>query len=715
MKEISLNGIWSYRVGNGKAKEVTVPFSHIPVGRSECTRCFDLSESADRVFLKFEGITYYAKVLLNGEEIGEMLPYCEYEFEITHLVKPLQNELCVILEDIDRAFGPSEGWENFGGIIRNVSLVLRESSYLKNVFFKPTLQKDLQSADIALEVDAEATESALLDVALFYRDELCLSYQCPLDRIPTVRLDGVQLWSPDTPNLYTLKVDLICTQHTSDSYQCSVGFRDLQTDRHRFLLNGKPLFLKGVCKHEMIGDSGHCPTAEQMEADMRMIKEMGCNFVRLVHYPHNKQILEIADRIGLMVSEEPGLWWSDTSNPEIAAGSLEVLRRTILRDRNHPAIAFWLCFNECMFTEQFLIDSAAVCRQYDPTRMTSGANCMSNEDTLLYYNRCGFDFYTMHPYSSTFDRARTSAKILHDKPLLFTEWGGYQVYNNPHLLSDFMSEMHALYLNNADDGALAGAFLWFFAELNDYNRGAPACEDGVLHEGVVERYRKPTMIFDAFCKGLRLFDEASIPSDNRFEIDAAPRLAQINSYRPWDCTEQGDLRLLLERAREDAEAKGCKRKRRIEVGPLLSNLSSLASIPLTVTPQKPLLFKGGVSAEEICIVGLTSLVNGYPLGGGYGEEVCKMTICYQNGRTQEISLQNGVHFTTAYKTNGSSMIDPIADSAERIAVFSQNKNFEIYVLNQLSIRTNSSDPIDRIEFSTCSEHYLPLFYGVFSK
>ena len=142
-----------------------------------------------------------------------------------------------------------------------------------------------------------------------------------------------------------------------------------------------------------------------------------------------------------MVSEEPGLWGSDTSLPEVANGSLEVLKRTILRDRNHPSIVFWLCFNECKFTEKFLADSATVCRKYDPTRRVSGANCMTNEETLYHYNKCKFDFYTMHPYSDTFKRSKTSAEILHDKPLLFSEWGGYHVYDNPHLLLDFMSEI----------------------------------------------------------------------------------------------------------------------------------------------------------------------------------------------------------------------------------------------------------------------------------
>lgn len=283
-------------------------------------------------------------------------------------------------------------------------------------------------------------------IELSYKNEVVLSYIQPAEGdFIHQRVKEVRLWSPDSPEMYQLNVYLLKERETLDFYSCNIGFREFSCDRHRFLLNGKPLFLKGVCKHEMYGESGHCPTEEQMLVDMHHIKEIGCNFVRLVHYPHNKKIIDIADQIGLFVSEEPGLWWSDTANPKVSGGSLEVLKRTILRDRNHPSIAFWLSFNECRFTEQFLIDSAKVCRQYDPTRLVSGANCMSIEETLKYFNICGYDFYTMHPYSQTVELALESARVLNDKPLLFTEWGGHFVYDNPKLLSEFMEEMSRLY------------------------------------------------------------------------------------------------------------------------------------------------------------------------------------------------------------------------------------------------------------------------------
>ena len=85
MKKQSLNGIWRYRIGKGKWREREVPFSALAVGHSECEKEFDLEYEAPRVELKLDGITYRAKIFLNGELIGDMLPYCEYAFDITDI------------------------------------------------------------------------------------------------------------------------------------------------------------------------------------------------------------------------------------------------------------------------------------------------------------------------------------------------------------------------------------------------------------------------------------------------------------------------------------------------------------------------------------------------------------------------------------------------------------------------------------------------------
>ena len=704
MKNISLNNGWIY-IASGVAECVNVPFSHLPVGSSVCEKTFLYSESEERVFLKFEGITYWARVTLNGTVLGEMLPYCEYSFEVTSLLKT-ENCLSVELEDIDRSFGPTEGWENFGGIIRDVSLVLKAHNYIKDVFFKSSLTDDLSSADINVEVECDS-ECEALEISLFDGEEKVLCYTQGSGDSPAKKLSDLKLWSPDSPHLYRLEVALLEGGKAIDNYSCSVGFRDISIDGHRFFLNGKPLFLGGVCKHEMIGESGHCPTEEQIEADLAKIKNMGCNFVRLVHYPHSKKTLEIADRIGLLVSEEPGLWWSDTSDEEVANGSLEVLKRTILRDRNHPSVAFWLCFNECKFTEKFLHDSAEVCRKYDPTRLVSGANCMSDEETLIHYNKCGFDFYTMHPYAPTFDRARRSAEILCDKPLVFTEWGGYFLYDNPHLLADFMIEMNELYLK----GSLAGAFFWFFAELNDFNRGEPACTDGVLHEGLVDSERRPTLIYDSFCKYIKLFGKAH--EQKPFWLEEGEGYEDMSKRSVLSADSDSDsFEKYFEKIKSAEAAKDCMRPRALKKGPILENNICGITAPTLVSADYPLTFSNIGKASSITLIGLTTLEGGYPLGK-YGKDMGEMTVEYIDGEKERLILKNGVHITTAFTLNGSSRINVRAEQSLRFAKFGYDRNFECYTLNRLDIPVKKKDILS-VKISADKDAPI-LIYGVFSE
>lgn len=141
------------------------------------------------------------------------------------------------------------------------------------------------------------------------------------------------LWSPDSPHLYTLEIQLLHGGQTLDVLRERVGFKELRKEGNRFLLNGEPYFLIGVCRHDTWGhDGGHTLTEEQMRRDMQMIKNTGANYVRLVHYPHNRRIVELADELGLLVSEEPGLWDSDLTDPAVTAAALEVLERTVRRD-----------------------------------------------------------------------------------------------------------------------------------------------------------------------------------------------------------------------------------------------------------------------------------------------------------------------------------------------------------------------------------------------
>lgn len=165
MRLQSLNGTWNYRIGHGAFAPKDVPFSALPVGHSECERYFD-APYGNKALLKFDGITYYAKAYLNGAFVGEMLPYCEYTFDVSELLKEKDNHLKVELEDIAPDFGPSEGWENFGGIIRDVNLLYYTEGYIDDIFFYSKLSSDFKNADFTVETRACCDKDFSYDVSL---------------------------------------------------------------------------------------------------------------------------------------------------------------------------------------------------------------------------------------------------------------------------------------------------------------------------------------------------------------------------------------------------------------------------------------------------------------------------------------------------------------------------------------------------------------------
>ena len=699
----SLNGQWNYRIGKGAWTKKQVPFSSLCVGHSECETYFDLEYQNEVVLLNFDGITYNATVYLNGTCLGKMLPYCEYTFDITGLAKETGNCLLVELEDIDASFGPSEGWENYGGIIRDVSLLYKKKAYIENVFFTASLINNYTDAEYTVKVSTTLPRE--YRVTLSDGDTVIHTYTAKEALTKTV--SGVKLWSVDSPTLYTLTVELLEDGAPVDTYTEKVGFREFGCKNNRFTLNGQDIFLKGVCKHEMYGrDSGHTVSYEDVYDDLKRIKDTGCNFVRLVHYPHNKSTLSIADELGLLCCEEPGMWQADVTDPTLTAECLEVLRRTVIRDRNHPSIVFWLAFNECDFEEQFLKEAVRVCRENDGTRMVSGANNMPNEDTKKYYTLCDLDFYTMHPYSETFDMARKASEALCDKPLMFTEWGGYYVYDNPHLLSDFLVSMHELYKKNA----LAGTCLWYWAEINDYNRGGAACVDGTLKEALVDFERKPTLIYDAFCKALKKMEE----DENPYHSYESHRFGDLEKT-PLVCETEPSYEALLSVARAPLKTRLAKtRKKQIAVGPVLpcEEIRGILKVPYLVT-EEPLIFKGGIAADCLSVLGMTSLNYGYPILGAYGEDVLEIKIRYQDGEYMTYVAKNGVDVTIAYTSVGSSRIDPVAENAKRILSFSYDKNFEEYVIHHLEIPTEKK-AIDTVEIKSLNASYHVMIYGIYA-
>lgn len=713
-ERVYLNGTWDYKIGAGEYRRQRVPFSALAVGKSECKRVFDKPISGERFFLIFEGITYSADVFLNDKHLGNMRAYGEYKFEITDLILDKNNEVRVELEDINVQFGPSEGWENYGGIIRDVYVECTGKHVISDAFWHNEVDVCNKSAECTVEIESDCPDGTEYTCVLTDCCGNVVKEYVSKDKEISFGVENLKLWSCDEPNLYTLYVS---TPYDEISFK--VGFKKFEKRGRVFYLNNERFFLFGVCRHDIYGGDGHTASYSRMLEDMKNIKAIGANFVRLVHYPHSKKIIEIADEIGLLVSEEPGLWWSDMKNPEIHKGSLEILKNVIVRDRNHVSIAFWLSFNECIFTNEFIRDSAMVARKYDPTRMVSGANCMSLEMTKENFKENGFDFYTMHPYTYDIGTYHEIAKVLDDMPLVFTEWGGTQTNDAPRFLKECIKNIVQLH----NDDALAGASYWEWAKIYEFCRGEEACFDGVLCESLVDFNGKPTLIYDTFKNAIEEFKN---PPPPECKMKVYPLALSEGEYVPFDINVAID-ESKIDAAWEDMIAEATKpiekfyypfkAVRKIKGGNVLPQIpSEIGDLPVKLL-GKPLAvndtfeIKVGAKADELYFIGNVSMPNAYPIHGEIGDMAAEYKIVYDDGSEETVQLRNGVDVTTACMLYGPSRINPVCPNAKRVFEFSYDFDFEQYIVNCMSVKTDGTKKIDKIVINS-SENYNILLYGI---
>jgi beta-galactosidase/beta-glucuronidase len=255
---------------------------------------------------------------------GLWTPYVPQEFEFTKLAQEGENEIIVVIADLvafangdaktQIDFGIHPGFEAYGGIIRDVWAEVRPTSFVENVRLAYELRNNYSACTARPRVTVSSGQDTLahVETVLYHNKEevarCSVSKQIAAgvtDVHLTFDFEPVALWAPEIPNLYELTTYLK-TESSDDSWSCRTGFREIRIVGREFRLNGKRLVLNGVCRHDMWKDQGFTLSRQQQDQDMRMIKALGCNFVRLVHYPHDRRILELADELGLLVSEEPG-------------------------------------------------------------------------------------------------------------------------------------------------------------------------------------------------------------------------------------------------------------------------------------------------------------------------------------------------------------------------------------------------------------------------
>lgn len=305
-----------------------------------------------RITLLFEGVATHATVYLNGCVVGRN--YCGYnsfEVDITDFVKfGEENLVAVYVETNDH-----EGWwYEGGGLYRNVYLVKTErvAVDLWGVYAMP---KYVGNNDWQIDVETEIVNDEYEDVTIravteFFDDTGTHFVACEgTAEIGArekktakygVRAQNPKLWDIEQPQLYTVVTTLYRNGAACDVYTTRTGFRHFKIDpAHGLFLNGKHVFINGVCAHADCGLVGKAVPDNLQRYKIEMIKEMGANGFRTSHYPHGKATMDALDELGFIVMDETR-WFS--SSPE----AKEQLRMLVKRDRNRPSVLFWSVGNE---------------------------------------------------------------------------------------------------------------------------------------------------------------------------------------------------------------------------------------------------------------------------------------------------------------------------------------------------------------------------------
>jgi beta-galactosidase len=465
-------------------------------------RHFSLGTVANgkKVFLEFEGANQTAEVWVNGHYIGKHVGgYTGFSYDVTDHVRfgKKENLLAVRVDNsYDYDVPPhTADFIMYGGLYRDVRLVTTDRVFAEDAFIT-TPEMDESAAKVMVQTDVRNDTEAnrvitLITNVVNSEGEIEATAKSSQEIEPglsfqfqqmTPAIPYPKLWSPANPVLYSVYSTILVDDQPMDEIETPFGFRWYSFDSNEgFSLNGKSLKLRGVNKHQdYLGFGNAIPDSLQVQ-DIQIIKDMGANFIRLAHYPHDPAVLDACDRLGLMVWAEIPLV-NSVGGEAFAENTRQMMREMIRRDRNHPSIILWGITNESAMgfankeqvpvAAKLLEELNALTHQADPSRLTVQAHnhfkdvALADITDVIGRNRYyGWYEGTMEDFGPVMDEEHRSHP---DWNIIISEYGvgakrGYHV-DNPipfDFSEEYQLDIHEHYLKVINQRSwIAGGAVW---------------------------------------------------------------------------------------------------------------------------------------------------------------------------------------------------------------------------------------------------------------
>ncbi|WP_461172739.1 beta-glucuronidase [Arthrobacter sp. Z1-9] len=372
--------------------------------------------SGNRVVLRFDAATHSAVVYLNDDLVGEHTGgYTPFEVDLTtaleageefRLTVGVDNRLTnITIPPGTVSTGPDgkqkqtylHDFYNYAGLARSVWLYSTAPSYISDIAV--TTDREGSAGLVTYQVDSEGEGP----VQVTLRDASGIEVAAAEGSSGTLRVQDATLWQPGAAYLYTLEVRLMDSTDPRgsavDSYALPVGIRTIEVAGEKFLINGEPFYFTGFGKHEDTAVRGKGHDSAYLVHDFQLLNWIGANSFRTSHYPYAEEVLEFADRQGIVVIDEtaavglnlavgagltgmpaPATFSPETINDQTQAAHAQHLRELIARDKNHPCVVMWCVANEPSSNEdgarEYFEPLISLTRELDPTRPVTTATVM---------------------------------------------------------------------------------------------------------------------------------------------------------------------------------------------------------------------------------------------------------------------------------------------------------------------------------------------------
>ena len=501
-----------------------------PVGSYRKT--FELPRNWDgrRLFIHFDGVDSAFYIWCNGVRVGfSKDSRTPAEFDLTDFVKPGANQIAVqVFRWSDGSYLEDQDMWRMSGIFRPVYLFSTAAARIRDFAVRTDLDSNYCDATLQIKPELAAKNLSLpnwtVRAQLFdangnpvFTNELSRDAEEILnpnfsakildDRMPQrgepkfawleAKIKNPAKWTAETPNLYTIVLTLNDENgKVIEADSCQVGFRQIEIRDGNFLVNGQPIRLRGVNRHEIDPDTGHAISEARMIQDITLMKQANINAVRTCHYPDDPRWYDLCDRFGIYVLDEANICTHGTrgslaNDPRWTGAFLDRAQRMAERDKNHPSVIIWSMANESGYGPNFAAVSGWL-HEFDPTRPVHYEGAQTETDAPKtvdiigrFYPRLATETYAKpnDPWNLRWDKLLEIAQRTNDnRPVLATEYahamgnavGNLQdywneIYSNPRMLGGFIWEWCDQGLHKKlPDGKIATAFGGDFGDVPNH-------------------------------------------------------------------------------------------------------------------------------------------------------------------------------------------------------------------------------------------------------